>query len=659
MTNPLIAERQDSTQAFSGDPILESVNDTSKAIASGDWASGVLGAAGTALDALSMALDPFGAIFAAGVGWLMEHVGPLSDALDELTGDPDQIKAHAETWKNISTELGSISTDLSNMVANDTSGWTGEAADAYRQRATDTANLLTATQSAADGASSGISTAGEVVAAVRTLVRDIIAELVGHLVSWALQVLFTLGIGLTWVVPQVIAEVAKVANRIGGITTKLVKALSNLAPMLKKLDGSFDEVSKALKNLKKSDPKPTPKPNDPPPNTRGFDNPKDGDGSTTPNSNKDNGSTNPNSHQDNGSTNPNSNKDNGPTNSNKDNSDKGPDNNSNKGPNNDSSPPPPPPKNNNSNNNSTTPNSNKPNPPRDRAVPDDSRNCKSDPVDIATGEMILSETDLELRGTLTLRLLRTHVSSYRAGRWFGPSWSSTLDQRLEFDDQDICYFSPDGMVLVYPIPDTETSVMPVEGPRLPLSVEDDGTYTITDHRRGEALHFGARRGGMWHGGVLPLRAITNHNDQRIDIEYDASGVPAILWHSSGEEVGIRAERGRITEIRVLGSAGSADIVVASYHYNDLGQLTKVVNSSGAPTLFDYDAEGRMTGWQDRNGIWYRYVYDHDGRCVQTVGAGGYLDGTFTYDRERLVTTYTDSLGHTTTFQLNNANQTIR
>lgn len=63
-----------------------------------------------------MALDPFGAILAAGVGWLMEHVGPLSDALDSLTGDPDQIKAHSETWKNIAVELGDVSGQGSRMA---------------------------------------------------------------------------------------------------------------------------------------------------------------------------------------------------------------------------------------------------------------------------------------------------------------------------------------------------------------------------------------------------------------------------------------------------------------------------------------------------------------------------------------------------------------
>ncbi|MET0132404.1 MAG: WXG100 family type VII secretion target, partial [Kibdelosporangium sp.] len=250
MSNPLVAERKDSTTAFSGVPILESANDTAQAINSGDWASGVLGAAGTALDAIGMAMDPFGSIFAAGVGWLIEHVGPLSDALDELTGDPDQIKAHAETWTNISKELGTISADLASAVQADTSSWTGAAADSYRGQSTDIATLITAAQTAADGAASGVGTAGEVVAAVRTLVRDIIAELVGHLISWALQVLFTLGIGMLWVVPQVIAAVAKTAMKIAKITTSLVQAMGKLGKLVTKLSKNFGDVGGALKKIK-------------------------------------------------------------------------------------------------------------------------------------------------------------------------------------------------------------------------------------------------------------------------------------------------------------------------------------------------------------------------------------------------------------------------
>ena len=276
MSNPLIAPTQDSTKAYSGVSLLESAADLKSAIESGDWASVAMGAVGTALDALSMAMDPFGAVLAAGVGWLMEHVGPLKEALNGLTGNADEIAAQSETWKNIATELGSIGEDLTGMVKADTVSWTGNAADTYRQRADDTVTLLNTAQKGCEGASSGVKTAGEVVAAVRALVRDIIAELIGHLISWALQVVFTLGIGLTWVVPQVINAVAKTASKIADLVKRLVTALKALIPLLKRAGDLFSDAAKALRNIKPGKAAPPPKSIDIKGNPKDIGGPKGG-----------------------------------------------------------------------------------------------------------------------------------------------------------------------------------------------------------------------------------------------------------------------------------------------------------------------------------------------------------------------------------------------
>jgi hypothetical protein len=41
-------------------------------------------------------------------------------------------------------------------------------------------------------------------------------------------------------------------------------------------------------------------------------------------------------------------------------------------------------------------------------------------------------------------LERTHISSYETGRWFGPSWALTLDQRLELDSNGAAFAAADG-----------------------------------------------------------------------------------------------------------------------------------------------------------------------------------------------------------------------
>ncbi|NKQ56900.1 hypothetical protein HFP15_28910 [Amycolatopsis sp. K13G38] len=254
VSNPLVAAPVDSTTAVSGAPILESAMGVKDSIESGDWASAVLGVAGTAMDALGAVADPFGTILAAGVGWLMEHVGPLKEALDALAGNPDAVAAHSQTWTNVAQELDSISTDLTGQVTTDVAGWTGPGADAYRRQAADVAALLGAAGAACQGAASGVSTAGEVVASVRELVRDTIAEVVARLVSWAIQVIATLGIGLTWVVPQVVALVAKTSTRIASLVKNLTGALKKLSELLGKAGKVFGDASGQLKKIKASGP---------------------------------------------------------------------------------------------------------------------------------------------------------------------------------------------------------------------------------------------------------------------------------------------------------------------------------------------------------------------------------------------------------------------
>src|SRR5262249_5244693 len=83
-----------------------------------------------------------------------------------------------------------------------------------------------------------------------------------------------------------------------------------------------------------------------------------------------------------------------------------------------------------------------------------------DPIDWATGDMPLSRTDVTLPGVFPLVLERVHISSYRHGGWFGPTWASTLDQRIQADDEGFVYATADGARLCFSRPDTDTPVRP-------------------------------------------------------------------------------------------------------------------------------------------------------------------------------------------------------
>ncbi|RAS65080.1 hypothetical protein C8D87_105575 [Lentzea atacamensis] len=57
----------------------------------------------------------------------MERIGPLRDVLDELTGRPDVIAAHATTWFNIAVAQREMADELEDFIERDVPAWDGAA----------------------------------------------------------------------------------------------------------------------------------------------------------------------------------------------------------------------------------------------------------------------------------------------------------------------------------------------------------------------------------------------------------------------------------------------------------------------------------------------------------------------------------------------------
>ncbi|SFD44075.1 DUF6531 domain-containing protein [Streptomyces aidingensis] len=286
------------------------------------------------------------------------------------------------------------------------------------------------------------------------------------------------------------------------------------------------------------------------------------------------------------------------------------------------------------------------------------RNGCGDPVDVATGELFMSAIDVELPGALPLIIERHHISGYRDGRYFGSSWSSTLDLRLVLADDGVRFFAADGMTLLYPVPlpDPEHPVLPVEGPRWGLAWDGRPGTPLTIHRpdTGHTLHFAHVAGRP--GNELPLAAVTDRNNNRIDVHYDDNGDPREVSHSGGYRIGVAVYDRRITSLRLLSAPDEP--VLRAYDYDGAGNLAKVFNSSGLPHDFTYDDHARLIRWEDRNGLWYAYEYDDAGRCVFSTGTDRALEYRYAYDEHNHRTTATDSLGHATVYQFNDSYQLV-
>lgn len=278
--NPLIATAADTPpSAWAGLWICEDIELIAQGVHNGSWIDGSLGVVSAGLDALAFVSDPVSALLQYGIAWLIEHVKPLSEALDWLAGDPAQITAHAQTWRNVAASLRDEAAALSRAVRADVAEWGGTAGPAYRSWASEQQQAITGLARGADTVAAITEGAAALVAAVRLLVRDAVAACVSRLIVYAGELVLTAGLATPLVVEQVTTTVAAWAARIARLLRGLLASLRRLLPEIRRLGDLIEKLKQALTRLHRQPPEPSsPRGTEPPqvprdPNAPDFGNP--------------------------------------------------------------------------------------------------------------------------------------------------------------------------------------------------------------------------------------------------------------------------------------------------------------------------------------------------------------------------------------------------
>ena len=112
-----------------------------------------------------------------------------------------------------------------------------------------------------------------------------------------------------------------------------------------------------------------------------------------------------------------------------------------------------------------------------------------EPVDMATGAMIDSATDIHIGGMLPMVVARNTDSGMDTSRVFGPGWNTTLDCRIEILPDQVLMMTPDGALLEFPpAPMDGTEVGDAGRPWRLCFV--DGAYRVRNISQGITYVFG-------------------------------------------------------------------------------------------------------------------------------------------------------------------------
>lgn len=289
-------------------------------------------------------------------------------------------------------------------------------------------------------------------------------------------------------------------------------------------------------------------------------------------------------------------------------------------------------------------------------VPVPSRTLWNDAVDVATGAVRLARTDLHLPGDPPLELTRTHSSQWTRGHWFGRSWSSTFDERVDLyvagsGERSAVVVRADASAQVFALREAGATARPVAGGTTVLRRTSDG-WDLLDVVTGLTRHYPAPAGGRaWLG------SITDTAGHRVSILRDDRGAPFEMVHSGGYRVLVGTEGDRVTRLTVVDAAGLQPVRIAAYTYDSAGDLTGVADESGVPQDHVY-VEHRLVQRRDRTGAVTTFDYDDEGRCVRQDGSrrAGFEHGRGPRDLVR--TTVTDGCGAVRSFLVNGRFQVV-
>ena len=122
-----------------------------------------------------------------------------------------------------------------------------------------------------------------------------------------------------------------------------------------------------------------------------------------------------------------------------------------------------------------------------------------EPVDMATGAMIDSATDIHIDGILPMVVARNTDSGMDTSRVFGPGWNTTLDCRIEILPDQVLMMTPDGALLEFPPAPVDGTEVGDKGSPWRLCFVD-GAYRVRNIQESVTYVFGVA-GSEAHDGM--------------------------------------------------------------------------------------------------------------------------------------------------------------
>ena len=208
-----------------------------------------LNSIGVVADLVDAAVNPIKTGVSWAVNWIISHIAPLPDMLQQFTGDPEKVEAAALTWERIGDQWTQAAAELEAAVAAGLDAQVCRTLSAYKVQIGSVIETFRSLGDACKIVATCLNILSAMVKIVYDLTREAIGDLIGTFVQSVAEAVGTVGLAVPAIIAQISATVSKWVTR---ITTKGKQVLNGFQEALKsftKLDGVLEKLGGALKKL--------------------------------------------------------------------------------------------------------------------------------------------------------------------------------------------------------------------------------------------------------------------------------------------------------------------------------------------------------------------------------------------------------------------------
>ncbi len=194
-------------------------------------------------NSVSAAFNPIASASGWVVSWIIDHLHPLQDMLQDFTGDPDEVNAGASTWANIAQSAHAEADEIDSLLGK-IDGESSKTLDAYRGKVKDLGEILRAQGDAANEIAGMLQKQAGIVDFLYNFIRDLISEAIGIFIQSATEALLSVGTAIPLVVAQISAWVSEKVAYVTKWVNKALDAFAEAGKLQAKLANALRSIGR-------------------------------------------------------------------------------------------------------------------------------------------------------------------------------------------------------------------------------------------------------------------------------------------------------------------------------------------------------------------------------------------------------------------------------